>query len=73
MGYMVNLNLYMNREVKDMRKEIRTNKKQIEEERNEGKNVIEETLQDSSFDIELEYEVPPEEPYDKNRINTDHL
>ena len=73
MGYMVNLNLYMNREVKDMRKEIRTNKKQIEEERNEGKNVIEETPQDSSFDIELEYEVPPEEPYDKNRINTDHL
>ena len=73
MGYMVILNLYKNKEVKDMRKEIRTNKKQIEEERNEGKNVIEETLQDSSFDIELENEVPPEEPYDKNRINTEHL
>ena len=37
------------------------------------KDQLESVLQDSSFDIELEYEVPPEEPYDKNRINTDHL
>lgn len=36
-------------------------------------NSIEATLQDSSFDIELEYEVPPEQPYEKNRINTEHL
>ena len=37
------------------------------------KEIIESTLQDSSFDIEMEYELQLEEPYDKNRINTDHL
>jgi hypothetical protein len=45
-----------------------TQRKQKEE-----MNIIESTLQDSSFDIELEYEVPPVEPYEKNRINTEHL
>ena len=44
-----------------------------EEQLQKKKGLLESTLQDSSFDIELEYEIQMEEPYDKNRINTDHL
>lgn len=51
----------------------RTSKNKIQGKQKEEKDFIESTLQDSSFDPELEYEVPPEEPYDKNRINTEHL
>ena len=50
-----------------------TNKKYKVGKEKVGKDLLESTLQDSSFDIELEYEVPPEELYDKNRINTEHL
>ena len=44
-----------------------------EEQQQKEKKLLESTLQDSSFDIELEYGIQMEEPYDKNRINTDHL
>ena len=54
----------MNKETKKKHKAV---KQKID------KDSLEYSLQDSSFDIELEYEVPPEEPYDKNRINTDYL
>ncbi len=47
--------------------------KHLPEDKKEEKVTSESTLQDSSFDPELEYEVPPVEPYDKNRINTEHL
>ena len=49
-------------------------KRNIKNEEQQQKEIIEEsTLQDSSFDIAMEYELQLEELYDKNRINTDHL
>lgn len=50
-----------------------TSKKHIVEKQKDEKDSLESTLQDSSFDISLEYEILLEEPYDKNRINTEHL
>ena len=51
----------------------KNSKTDMERKQKEEMESIELTLQDSSFDIELEYEVPPVEPYEKNRINTEHL
>ena len=52
---------------------MNSDKRNIKKGEKQQKEIIESTLQDSSFDIELEYEIQMEEPYDKNRINTDHL